>query len=497
MLGRHDPAERARQPDRHGRRRHGQPQLERLERRRRRRALQRLPSAPAPASRPAPPTGSRSRPGRAIPTAAWRPAPTTTRCTAEDAAGNVSQSSNEAPRPIADTTPPSAPSGSPRPRSRAARSTLTWTPATDNVGVAKYNVHRSTPRASPRARPTGSRSRPARATPTRRSPPAPTSTRSSRGRGRQRRPRLERGGSDHRRHDAADRARQPDRNRRRGPGVAPWTRLDRQHRRRPVRRLPLDDAPASRPAPPTGSRSRRGTSYTDTGLAAGTYFYKVQAEDAAGNLAAPRTRRARPSPRRRRPGSSPPTASTRAAARRPPTAPATATPARSRTRPGRRAASSATRSPSTASNAWVNVADSNSLDLTTGMTLEAWVKPTVATAASRRVVLKEQAGQPRLRALREHRHRASPQRQGDHRRDARRSLAAPSRCPLDTWTHLAATYDGSDAARCTSTARQVAQPAATGSIADVDRRRCGSAATRSGASSSTAGSTRCASTTAR
>ncbi len=37
---------------------------------------------------------------------------------------------------------------------------------------------------------------------------------------------------------------------------------------------------ANRIAQPTG------TSYTDTGLAAGTYFYRVTAEDAAGNISA-------------------------------------------------------------------------------------------------------------------------------------------------------------------------------------------------------------------
>ena len=34
------------------------------------------------------------------------------------------------------------------------------------------------------------------------------------------------------------------------------------------------------------------------------------------------------------------------------------------------------RSRSTAANAYVNVPDSNSLDLTTGMTIEGWVRPT-------------------------------------------------------------------------------------------------------------------------
>ena len=47
--------------------------------------------------------------------------------------------------------------------------------------------------------------------------------------------------------------------------------------------------------PSTGNRVAQptGTSYTDSGLAAGTYYYRVLAEDAAGNLAAPRARRAR------------------------------------------------------------------------------------------------------------------------------------------------------------------------------------------------------------
>ena len=49
---------------------------------------------------------------------------------------------------------------------------LTWAAATDNVGVARYNVHRSaTPGFTP-TRPTASRSRPARATPTPASAPA-------------------------------------------------------------------------------------------------------------------------------------------------------------------------------------------------------------------------------------------------------------------------------------------------------------------------------------
>ena len=41
--------------------------------------------------------------------------------------------------------------------------------------------------------------------------------------------------------------------------------------------------------PATGNRVAQptGTSYTDSGLAAGTYYYRVTAEDAAGNVSAP------------------------------------------------------------------------------------------------------------------------------------------------------------------------------------------------------------------
>ena len=53
---------------------------------------------------------------------------------------------------------------------------LSWAAASDNVGVSRYNVHRSRPRASRPPPGTASRSRPPRATPTPSSPPAPTTT---------------------------------------------------------------------------------------------------------------------------------------------------------------------------------------------------------------------------------------------------------------------------------------------------------------------------------
>ena len=50
------------------------------------------------------------------------------------------------------------------------------------------------------------------------------------------------------------------------------------------------------------------------------------------------------------------------------------------------------RSPLTASSNMVTVNDANLLDLTTAMTLEAWVYPTVAPSGWRAIIAKEQAG---------------------------------------------------------------------------------------------------------
>ncbi len=73
--------------------------------------------------------------------------------------------------------------------------------------------------------------------------------------------------------------------RRLGRSTLSWGAATRQHRRDRynVHRSTTSGftpSPANRIAQPTG------TSYTDTGLAAGTYYYKVTAEDAAGNVGA-------------------------------------------------------------------------------------------------------------------------------------------------------------------------------------------------------------------
>ena len=95
-------------------------------------------------------------------------------------------------------------------------------------------------------------------------------------------------------------------------------------------------------------------------------------------------------------------------------------------------------------NDWVTVADANALDLTTGMTLEAWVYPTASGSGSwRNVIIKERPGGevynlyantdtnvPAAYVVRA----AQP----GIPLDARGTAAVP----LNTWTHLAVTYDG-------------------------------------------------------
>ena len=65
------------------------------------------------------------------------------RVTAEDAAGNIGPASNEASATVGDSSAPSAP-GTLSATGAIGRANLSWGTATDNVGVIRYNVHRST-----------------------------------------------------------------------------------------------------------------------------------------------------------------------------------------------------------------------------------------------------------------------------------------------------------------------------------------------------------------
>ena len=73
-----------------------------------------------------------------------------------------------------------------------------------------------------------------------------------------------------------------------GSATLSWTAVDRQ---RGVVRYNVHRSTTAGFTPATANRIAQptGTSYTDSGLAAGTYYYRVTAEDAAGNISAPST----------------------------------------------------------------------------------------------------------------------------------------------------------------------------------------------------------------
>ncbi len=91
-------------------------------------------------------------------------------------------------------------------------------------------------------------------------------------------------------------------------------------------------------------------------------------------------------------------------------------------------------------NDWVTVADANSLDLTTGMTLEAWVRPAALGTTWRTAVIKEQPGQL-VYALYAGTDTASRP-SGHVFTTSDRGMLAPTALPLNTWSHLAMTWDG-------------------------------------------------------
>jgi hypothetical protein len=107
----------------------------------------------------------------------------------------------------------------------------------------------------------------------------------------------------------------------------------------------------------------------------------------------------------------------------------------------------------------VTVPDSNSLDLTNGMTLEAWVNPTI-TGDWKTVMLKEQPGQL-VYAL--YGSNAANRPSGHVFVGADRELNGTAAVAVNTWTHLATTYDGTTQ-RMFVNGTQVATRAQTGSM---------------------------------
>jgi fibronectin type 3 domain-containing protein len=379
---------------------------------------------------------------------------------AEDAAGNLSQSSNEAPATVADTVAPSAPTGlaaSPI----GADVTLTWNASTDNVGVTTYDVYRSTssgftPSAANRIAQTGSTtytdlallagtyyykvaaedaagnvsaaSNQATATiPDTTPPTAPANLTAT-------------GGA--------------------GQAALSWSGSTDNIG---VVKYDLYRSTTSGFTPSAGNRIAQptGTSYTDSGLAAGTYYYKVQAEDAAGNLSA---------------------ASNQATATVTQAAPTGLVAAYgfdegSGTTTADRSGNNNTGTLSNATwstsgkfgnalffngtSARVNVNDSSSLDLTSGMTLEAWVKPTLANTTFQTVLLKAQSGNL-VYSLYSNTDTGKPDTEAIIGGSAK-VLGAPSSPPIGSWSYLTATYDGSNL-RLFLNGTQIAQQAVSGSI---------------------------------
>ncbi|MDA0180878.1 Ig-like domain-containing protein [Solirubrobacter phytolaccae] len=88
----------------------------------------------------------------------------------------------------------------------------------------------------------------------------------------------------------------------------------------------------------------------------------------------------------------------------------------------------------------VDIADSASLDLTSGMTLEAWVKPTTSSDW-RTAILKERAGGLAY-ALYSSTDNSRPS--AEISRGSMAETRGPSALPAGTWTHLATTYDGAN-----------------------------------------------------
>ena len=125
----------------------------------------------------------------------------------------------------------------------------------------------------------------------------------------------------------------------------------------------------------------------------------------------------------------------------------------------------------------VNVADANSLDLSTGMTLEAWVYPT-ASSGWRTVAIKERVGGMTY-ALYANNGASRPAvylRIGS----TDRYVTGSTSLPLNMWTHLAATYNGSTVLLYVN-GSQVGSLAATGSMAVSNRAlRIGGSTTLSG-----------------
>src|SRR5207342_1676181 len=89
-------------------------------------------------------------------------------------------------------------------------------------------------------------------------------------------------------------------------------------------------------------------------------------------------------------------------------------------------------------NDWVTVADSASLDLSSGMTVEAWVRPSKA-GGWRTVLCKERTGGVVYGLYGD---QAGGRPLGQIDVGGERNAVGSASLPLNVWSHLAATFDG-------------------------------------------------------
>ncbi|MGW3351112.1 LamG-like jellyroll fold domain-containing protein [Nonomuraea rubra] len=184
--------------------------------------------------------------------------------------------------------------------------------------------------------------------------------------------------------------------------------------------------------------SAQATSFTDAGLAAGTYYYRIRAFDAASNL-------------------SPSSPEVSATVTTPPANPGLVAAYGMNENAGSTIADSAGTNTGTLTNStwsatgkygpalsfngtssWVTVNDAPNLRLTTGMTLEAWVNPTTVSSW-RTVIMKQYTGDLAYVLS------AGSDSNRPHtviHTTGEVGTGGTASLPLNTWSHLAATYDG-------------------------------------------------------
>ncbi len=115
------------------------------------------------------------------------------------------------------------------------------------------------------------------------------------------------------------------------------------------------------------------------------------------------------------------------------------------------------------SNAWVTIPDAPSLDLTSSMTLEAWVRPATLAGAWRTVLMKEQAGNLVYDLYASRTGSPAAPLSEVFAAGSPTSAQATTGLALNTWSHLASTYDG-EVVRLYVNGIQVATQAAVGDM---------------------------------